>query len=225
MASASAAPLGLPARTQRRWRIAAISMAAARLATGYTRPRLTTSVRVTAASPAPVRATNRRVCSARANRYIESKPNKKATNTPPHRTAPAPAWTPRLPPRPPPPRKEHANAPVWRVMGVGRAEAPVKDANAPRCLRQRLQKAGAGLEGGACCCQQQHRTCHLKRSEQRARVTDALARSAIWVESGSGTPTWRRTANTVRPSVSHPTTTNLSQSVTRPNMIWEGRSS
>ena len=55
--------------------------------------------------------------------------------------------------------------------------------------------------------------------------TDALARLAIWVESGPGTPTRRRTANTVRPSVSHPTTTNVSQSVTRPNMIWEGRSS
>ena len=43
--------------------------------------------------------------------------------------------------------------------------------------------------------------------------TDALARLAIWVESGPGTPTRRRTANTVRPSVSHPTTTNVSQSV------------
>ena len=81
IASASAAPLGLPARTQRRWRIAAITMAAARLATGYTRPRFTTSVRVTAASPAPVSATKRRVCSARAKRYIESKPKKNATNT------------------------------------------------------------------------------------------------------------------------------------------------
>ena len=81
IASASAAPLGIPALTQRRWRIAAITMAAARLAIGYTRPRLTTSVRVTAASPAPVRATKRRVCSARAKRYIESKPKKNATNT------------------------------------------------------------------------------------------------------------------------------------------------
>ena len=44
----------------------------------------------------------------------------------------------------------------------------MKDADAPRCLRQRLQKAGAGLEGGACCCQQQHRACQLECSEQRA---------------------------------------------------------
>jgi hypothetical protein len=44
----------------------------------------------------------------------------------------------------------------------------MQDADAARCLRQRLQEAGAGLEGGACCCQQQHRACQLECSEQRA---------------------------------------------------------